>query len=92
MAARSLCADAPAGGRRGLDGGRTIPSHVRAFEQERLVSGHSRRAGYATSAAARDMPGYRFQQHTRHKSAQMVAGYIREADKWTKSGLKGVGF
>lgn len=57
-----------------------------------LVSGHSLRAGYATSAAARDMPGYRIQQHTRHKSAQMVAGYIREADKWTKSGLKGVGF
>jgi integrase len=55
-------------------------------------SGHSMRAGYATSAAARDMPGYRIQQHTRHKSAEMVAGYIREADKWTKSGLKGVGF
>jgi hypothetical protein len=46
----------------------------------------------ATSAAARDMPGYHIQQHTRHKRAQMVAGYIREADKWTKSGLKGVGF
>src|SRR5262245_28743620 len=30
--------------------------------------------------------------HTRHKSAQVVAGYIREADKWTKSGLDGVGF
>jgi len=43
-------------------------------------------------AAARDMPGYRIQQHTRHKSAEMVAGYIRQADKWTKSGLKGVGF
>jgi hypothetical protein len=41
--------------------------------------------------AARDMPSYRIQQHTRHKSAQMVAAYIREADKWT-SGLKGVGF
>jgi hypothetical protein len=27
-----------------------------------------------------------------HKSAQVVAGYIREADKWTKSGLDGVGF
>ena len=50
------------------------------------------RAGYATSAAARNMPGYRIQQHIRHKRAQMVAEYIREADKWTKSGLKGVGF
>ena len=57
-----------------------------------LISGHSLRAGYATSAAARDMPAYRIQSHTRHKSAQVVAGYIREADKWTKSGLDGVGF
>ena len=67
-------------------------SETEAEELVALVSGHSLRAGYATSAAARDMPGYRIQQHTRHKSAQMVAGYIREADKWTKSGLKGVGF
>jgi integrase len=67
-------------------------SETEADELVALVSGHSLRAGYATSAAARDMPGYRIQQHTRHKSAQMVAEYIREADKWTKSGLKGVGF
>ena len=38
------------------------------------------------------MPAYRIQSHTRHKSAEVVAGYIREADKWTKSGLDGVGF
>jgi hypothetical protein len=31
------------------------------------------------------------QQHTRHKSAEMVARYVCEADKWTKNGLKGVG-
>jgi integrase len=43
------------------------------------ISGHSLRAGYATSAAARNMPAYRIQSHTRHKSAQVVAGYIREA-------------
>jgi hypothetical protein len=36
-------------------------------------------------------PSYRVQQHTWHKSAEMVARYIREADKWTKNGLKGVG-
>jgi integrase len=56
------------------------------------MSGHSMRAGYATAAAAADVPGYRIQQHTRHKSAEMVARYVREADKWTKSELKGVGF
>ena len=55
-------------------------------------SGHSMRAGYATSAAAADVPGYRIKQHTRHKSDAMVSRYIRESDKWTKSGLKGVGF
>ena len=65
---------------------------MEAEELVALVSGHSLRAGYATSAAARDMPGYRIQQHTRHKSAQMVTEYICEAEKWTKSGLKGVGF
>lgn len=67
-------------------------SESEADEFVAQFSGHSMRAGYATSAAARDMPGYRIQQHTRHKSAEMVAGYIREADKWNKSGLKGVGF
>jgi integrase len=56
------------------------------------MSGHSLRAGYATAAAANDVPSYRIQQHTRHRSAEMVARYVREADRWTKSGLKGVGF
>jgi hypothetical protein len=49
-------------------------------------------AGYATSAARANMPGYRIQAHTRHKSAEMVARYVREAEKWNNGGLKGVGF
>jgi integrase len=81
---------------------RIVKSRVKALVKQRgrseaetdelveLISGHSLRAGYATSAAARNMPAYRIQSHTRHKSAQVVAGYIREADKWTKSGLDGV--
>jgi integrase len=83
---------------------RIVKSRVKAFVKQRgrseaeaeelveLISGHSLRAGYATSAAARNMPAYRIQSHTRHKSAEMVAAYVREADKWTKSGLDGVGF
>jgi integrase len=67
-------------------------SEEEANDLVELISGHSLRAGYATSAAARNMPAYRIQSHTRHKSAEMVSGYIREADKWTKSGLDGVGF
>ena len=34
-----------------------------------LFSGHSLCAGYATSAAAKELPSYRIQAHTRHKSA-----------------------
>ena len=83
---------------------RILKSRVRALlllrgktkaEADELVerfSGHSMRAGYVTSGAAMDIPGYRLQQHARHKSAAMVAVYVREAEKWTKSGLKGIGF
>jgi hypothetical protein len=35
---------------------------------------------------------YRIQSHTRHKSAAVIAGYIREADKRAKSRIDGVGF
>jgi integrase len=69
-------------------------SEADAAELVRQFSGHSMRAGYCTAAAGKDVPGpgYRIQQHTRHRSAEMVARYVREADKWNKSGLKGVGF
>ena len=53
-----------------------------------LFSGHRMRAGYATSAAAKGLPSYRIQQHTRHKSADMVNAHIREADRWGKSGIE----
>jgi len=49
-------------------------SEAEAVEPVELISGHSLRAGYATSAAARNMPAYRIQSHTRHKPAQVVAG------------------
>jgi hypothetical protein len=42
-----------------------------------LFSGHSLRAGYATSAAAKELPS--------PKSAEMVQGYIRESDWWGKA-------
>jgi integrase len=74
---------------------RAVAAGKSEAEADALVesfSGHSLRAGYATAAASADVPAYRIQQHTRHKTAEMVTRYIREADKWTKSGLKGVGF
>jgi integrase len=72
-----------------LADGRT-PSE--AAELAAFFSGHSLRAGYATSAAARDVPSYRIRKHTRHESPAVVEGYIRAAEQWTKGGLKGVGF
>jgi integrase len=67
-------------------------SRAQADELVKRFSGHSLRAGYTTAAATANVPTYRIQQHTRHKSADMVARYVREADKWTRSGLRGVGF
>jgi len=57
----------------------------------RWINGPSRLLSYAgfSDAAApiasrapprKDVPSYRIQLHTRHKSAEMVARYIREAD------------
>ena len=63
-----------------------------AEEMVELISGHSLRAGYATTAGAADMPEYRIREHTRHKSAEVLQGYIRAGQQWTKSGLKGIGF
>ena len=83
---------------------RIVKARVRALAQARgktreeadeLVkqfSGHSMRAGYATEAGSKDLPSYRIMQHTRHRSHEQVASYIREGQKWSKSGLKGVGF
>jgi hypothetical protein len=33
------------------------------------------------TAVAADVPSYRIQQHTRHKSAELVTRCVREADK-----------
>jgi hypothetical protein len=64
-------------------------------EAETIVeafSGHSMRAGYATTAGAHDEPAYRIQQRMRHKARTRTTGYIRGGEQWTKSGLKGFGF
>jgi integrase len=61
-----------------------------AKELVRRFSGHSLRAGFVTSAAAVDVPPLRIAQHSRHKSLEMVNRYVREADKYSRSALKGV--
>ena len=67
-------------------------SKTEADELVERFSGHSLRAGYVTSGAGLNMPTYRLQQHTRHKSPAMIGVYVREADKWNKNGLDGLGF
>ncbi len=42
-------------------------------------SGHSLRAGFATSAALAGVPAWRIRTQTRHASDVMMAGYIRQA-------------
>jgi integrase len=67
--------------------GKTIEE---AKEMVRRYSGHSLRAGFVTSAAAVDVPALRIAGHTRHASLEMVSRYCREADKYSKSALKGM--
>ena len=61
-------------------------THKDAKAAAALFSGHSLRAGYATSAAAKELPSYRIQAHTPDKSADIVQGYIRESDRWERVG------
>lgn len=50
-------------------------------------SGHSLRAGFITTAAALKAPEYLIQSHTRHRSAQVLRGYIRESQLFSSNPL-----
>lgn len=65
-------------------------SKAEAEELAALFSGHSMRAGFATTAA--DLPLAQLAKHTRHKSLEVLMGYIRESEAWNRSALKSVGF
>ena len=54
-------------------------------------SGHSLRAGFATSAAAADVPEHRIMRQTRHKSRAIMDRYIREANIFKKNAASSVG-
>lgn len=81
-----------------------IKSRVKAYailngkskaEAEQIVrrfSGHSMRAGFATTAADHEVDLARLAKHTRHKSLEVLLGYVRNAEQWKRSPLRGVGF
>jgi integrase len=46
-------------------------------------SGHSLRAGLATSAAQAEVPTWRIRQHTRHASEAMLLRYVRDSQSFT---------
>lgn len=50
-------------------------------------SGHSLRAGFVTSAAAAQIPEHMIQHHTRHRSAKVLRGYIREGGLFVQNSL-----
>lgn len=50
-------------------------------------SGHSLRAGFITSAAAQGTPEYLIQAHTRHRSAKVLRGYMREGNLFASNPL-----
>lgn len=46
------------------------------------LSAHSLRAGYITTQAERNIPEHRIQRVSRHRSAMVLRGYIRDATIW----------
>ncbi len=74
--------------RHGNVGGRITPESANRIVQERAqltgidltgLSAHSLRAGYVTAQARRNVPEHRIQTVTRHRSAEVLRGYIRDA-------------
>ena len=71
-----------------LDAGRS-PAEAAALVE--AFSGHSLRAGYATTAGENEVADHRVQQRMRHKSMDTTSGYIRSGRQWSKSGLRAIG-
>lgn len=67
---------------------RSISNIVKCYAQSigleaKYYSGHSLRAGLATSAAMHGVASYKIRQQTGHKSDAMLSRYIREGDLFT---------
>ena len=76
--------------------GRAVAEVVKAYAAEAgldpaLYSGHSLRAGFATTAARAGKPDRAIQKQTRHKSAAMLAEYVREGRLFDDNASQGIG-
>jgi integrase len=72
-----------------------IASGKSRTEAEGLVkrfTAHALRAGFITTAANNDLSLHEIAKHSRHRTLDVVAGYVREADGWKRSALKSIGF
>jgi integrase len=54
-------------------------------------SGHSLRAGFATSAALAGATEFPIARQTGHKSTAMIKRYVRAADMWRDNAAERVG-
>jgi integrase len=62
-----------------------------AKTEARVYSGHSLRAGYATSAADAKLHITTIAAQTRHQTLSVLQGYIRNTERWGEgSGLRGI--
>ena len=76
--------------------GRTVANVVKQHAQAAgldpaLYAGHSLRAGFATTAARAGKPDRAIQKQTRHKSAAMLAEYVREGRLFDDNASEGIG-
>ena len=82
-------------GRKAITGGRSRTSSRRYAEaaglDPTLYAGHSLRAGFATTAARAGKPDRAIQKQTRHKSAAMLAEYVREGRLFDENASEGIG-
>jgi integrase len=73
------------------DGLATGLSRAEAERRAARFSGHSMRAGLATSAAQAGANEFEIRSQTRHKSVEMVGRYVRLATRFDKNVLRKVG-
>ena len=76
--------------------GRTVANVVKEHAEAAgldptLYAGHSLRAGFATTAARAGKPDRAIQKQTRHKSAAMLAEYVREGRLFDDNASEGIG-